>query len=171
VAREHGRELIWSGPSRARPSRARLKPRPNHDARPSTTLLDPRADFLEFQHGVQIVRMRDEEMGRENLGDDGARDWIVRMSTNHRRPANARFQPPRRLILPAAVGCKSLLGDRSRCFKVDYFAFYESRAVEPAHFCTPDFAAGAAWMPRKPPRSMARCSSPDTLASSTNSLK
>ena len=40
----------------------------------STTLLDPQLDIPQFQHGVQIVRMCDEEVGGENLGDDRPRD-------------------------------------------------------------------------------------------------
>ena len=30
----------------------------------STTLLDPQADFPEFQHGIQVVRMRDKKVRR-----------------------------------------------------------------------------------------------------------
>src|SRR6185295_10306518 len=40
----------------------------------STTLLDPEVDIRQFLHGAEIVRPRDEEVGRQNLGDHRADD-------------------------------------------------------------------------------------------------
>ena len=38
----------------------------------STTLSDPQGDLLQLEHALQVVRSGDEEVGGEDLLDDGA---------------------------------------------------------------------------------------------------
>src|SRR5262249_56062280 len=46
----------------------------------STTLLDPQMEIAEFHHRFQVVRMRDEEVCGEHLGDDRASNRQTRWS-------------------------------------------------------------------------------------------